>query len=68
MKDSQPQTSRRGFFVGAATAGVAAGAVALLPQVPDTKPAAEQAGPTPERGGGYHLSVHVRRYYKTTLV
>ena len=24
--------------------------------------------PPPERGGGYHLSEHVKRYYKTTMV
>jgi hypothetical protein len=24
--------------------------------------------PAPEKGGGYSLSEHVKRYYKTTLV
>jgi hypothetical protein len=30
--------------------------------VTETKP------PAPENGGGYYLSEHVKRYYKTTLV
>jgi hypothetical protein len=24
--------------------------------------------PAPEKGGGYQLSEHVKRYYKTTLI
>lgn len=67
MHDSQPKPSRRNFFLGAAAAGAAAATAVALPGVvseahkvqPDIKPA-------PEGGGGYSLSEHVKRYYKTT--
>lgn len=71
MQDSQTSgprpASRRGFFVGAATVGAAAASVAVLPKVVES-PATSDAStlpPPPERGGGYSLSEHVKRYYKT---
>ncbi len=66
MQDSQPKPSRRGFFFGAAATGAAAAAVVALPGVSalDAVPAALK--PAPEKGGGYTLSEHVKRYYKTT--
>lgn len=67
MLDRQPPSSRRKFFAGAATAGAAAAAVAALPGVAPVPAAqAEPARPTPEKGGGYHVSAHVKQYYKTT--
>ncbi|WP_281399069.1 hypothetical protein [Paenacidovorax monticola] len=41
--------------------------MAVLPRA-ESEPAVvqESARPAPERGGGYHLSAHVRQYYKTT--
>ncbi len=77
MQDSQPKKpdgtpdhgsirpSRRSFFAGAATVGAAAAATVALPRI-DVAPVAEAARPAPERGGGYTLSEHVKRYYKTT--
>jgi hypothetical protein len=56
MQDSQPKPSRRGFFFGAAATGAAVQA-----ELPTPKPA-------PEKGGGYTLSEHVKRYYKTTRI
>lgn len=72
MSQKNPQISRRRFLAGAATAGAAAagaaaGAVAL-PVTRDTVPTPEQAKPVPKNGGGYYLSEHVKRYYKTTLL
>ncbi len=71
MQDSQASGprpgSRRGFFFGAATVGAAAAAVTVLPKVvegPDAS-AAPEPKPAPEKGGGYSLSEHVKRYYKT---
>lgn len=60
--------SRRRFFAGAATVGAAAATVAVLPQVAiePAPAAAPEPRPAPERGGGYHLSDHVKHYYKTT--
>lgn len=69
MQNSQPNNSRRSFFSGAATVGAAAAAVVALPHVIPSEPvAAEPARALPENGGGYHLSEHVKRYYKTTQI
>jgi hypothetical protein len=69
---SQPKSklSRRTLFAGAATAGAAAAAVALLPgAVPDlSAQPAPTVRPPPERGGGYQLTERVKQYYKSTLV
>ncbi len=67
MHDSQPKASRRGFFVSASVAGAAvagAGWVATRAPVPVAAPIATP----PTRGGGYSLSEHVKRYYRTTRV
>ena len=68
MSESQTKPSRRGFLWGAAAAGAATAAVATLPKVADGTPLAapEDKVPAPENGGGYRLSEHVLRYYKTT--
>lgn len=67
MQNRQPNSSRRSFFSGAATVGAAAAAVVALPQmVPAQAPVPEPARVPPEKGGGYHVSAHVKQYYKTT--
>jgi hypothetical protein len=68
MQDSQPKPSRRGFFFGAAATGAAAAAVVALPgvQLPDA--AIAEPPSAPEKGGGYKLSEHVKRYYQTTRI
>jgi len=72
MQDSQTppvaaNPSRRGFFLGAASAGAAVTAVAVLPRTAADSAAADAAPqPAPEKGGGYRLSEHVRRYYRST--
>lgn len=68
MQDSQPKPSRRGFFFGAAATGAAAAAIVALPGVPAPQTALQEAKPAPEKGGGYSLSEHVQRYYKTARV
>jgi len=68
MQKRQPNSSRRGFFAGAATVGAAAAAVVALPRVQPTVAAVAEPVVAPERGGGYHLSEHVKRYYKTTQI
>ena len=69
MSESQPKPSRRGFMTAAAVAVTAAGAVATLPKRATPDPVAgEPTPPAPENGGGYHVSEHVKRYYKTTRV
>ncbi|TFZ01524.1 formate dehydrogenase [Ramlibacter rhizophilus] len=65
---NQRQLSRRTLFAGAGTVGAAAAAVTLLPTVRVEAPTAPEQKQPPARGGGYHLSEHVRRYFKTTLI
>ncbi|MEO7549336.1 MAG: twin-arginine translocation signal domain-containing protein [Ramlibacter sp.] len=68
MQDNQPKPSRRGFVFGAATAGAAAAAVVALPKVQDAVAEAPGLKEPPANGGGYQLTEHVKRYYRTTLV
>jgi hypothetical protein len=48
--------------------GAAAAAVAIVPAtvLEPASPAAPREPPA--KGGGYHLSEHVKQYYKTTLI
>jgi hypothetical protein len=68
---SQPnrKLSRRTLFAGVGTVGAVAATATLLPHtaVQQAEPVAEPK-PAPDKGGGYQLSEHVKRYYKTTLV
>lgn len=71
MQESQPKPSRRGFFFGAAATGAAAAAVVALPGItgaPAQEANLQTPGPAPEKGCGYSLSEHVKRYYKTTRI
>jgi hypothetical protein len=69
MSDSQAKPSRRGFMLGAAVAGAATAAVVTIPKSHVAEPpVTEVEPPKPEAGGGYRLSEHVKRYYKSTLV
>jgi hypothetical protein len=69
MSEGQTKPSRRGFMLGAAVAGAATAAVVTLPKIPTPDmPVSEPTPPAPENGGGYRVSEHVKRYYKTTLV
>lgn len=68
MSERQPKPSRRGFMLGAAVAGAATAAVVALPKQPASADALTEVKPKPEKGGGYHVTEHIRRYYKTTLV
>ena len=62
------KSSRRSLFAGAATIGAVAAASSVLPTVVKNNLPVAPAMPKPERGGGYSLSEHVQRYYKTTRV
>jgi hypothetical protein len=69
MSESQNKPRRRGFMLGAAAAGAATVAVATLPKVQgEVAETSEKAPPAPENGGGYRVSEHVTRYYKSTLI
>ena len=69
MSESQTKPTRRGFFFGAVATGAAVATVVALPGgviAPGLE--VQPARPAPEKGGGYSLSEHVKRYYKTTRV
>ena len=68
MNDNHPKPSRRGFFFGAAATGAAAAAIVALPGAPALIEASKVTKPAPEKGGGYSLTEHVQRYYKTTRI
>jgi hypothetical protein len=67
---SQPKSklSRRTLFAGAGTAGAIAAAASLLPGAVKEKPSQLQANEPPAQGGGYQLTEHVKRYYRSTLI
>lgn len=63
---SSSKLSRRTLFAGAGTAGALAAAASLVPAAREVAPDPVVAQDPPERGGGYSLSEHVKRYYRTT--
>ena len=68
MNEPKSKLSRRTLFAGAGTAGVLAAAAGLVPR---QAPEGAEASPPPQapaQGGGYQLTEHVKRYYKSTLV
>jgi hypothetical protein len=68
MTQTTPKLSRRTLFAGASTVGALAAVATVLPKVSNQAAPVAVKPPPPERGGGYHLSEHVKRYYKTTMV
>ncbi len=69
MGQSPTRVSRRSVFAGASAVGAVAAVASLVPSIPAAvTPTARPAELPPEKGGGYRLSEHVKRYYQTTLV
>lgn len=68
MSQAQGKLSRRTLFAGAGTAGAVAAVASLLPAAQPVENAAQQPKAAPAKGGGYHLSEHVKRYFKTTQI
>ncbi len=68
MNPSPRKLSRRTLFAGAGTAGALAAATSLLPSVREAPVEPAALPKPPAHGGGYSLTDHVKRYYKTTLV
>lgn len=62
------KASRRGFMIGAAVAGAATATVVGTQLATPDEAASADKPPPPERGGGYHVTEHIKRYYRTTLV
>ncbi len=66
MSPSQGKLSRRTLFAGAGTAGAVAAVASLMPAAKPVEQAASEPKAAPAKGGGYHLSEHVKHYYQTT--
>lgn len=63
------RAARRGFLFGAGLAGAAGAAAVATRGAVAKEPAGQQKAKLDERGGGgYHVTDHVRRYYRSTLV
>ena len=65
----RPAPTRRRVFAAAGTVGALAAVAAVLPGT--ARPVAaptEPAAPAPSSSGGYQLSEHVQRYYRTARV
>jgi len=66
MPASKPNPSRRSLFLGAAAAAASTVAVTTVPSLRTALHDDLATRPAPERGGGYSLSEHVLRYYRST--
>lgn len=70
MKTPNQTTSRRTLLAVAGLAGAAGATLAVMPRQPQeaSDAAAAKDLPKPEKGGGYALTEHVKRYYQTTRI
>lgn len=66
--NEQNGLSRRTLVAGAGTVGFVAASASLLPNPADQAMVALLPPATRTVPKGYHLSEHVKRYYRTTLV
>ncbi len=68
-KSDSPVLGRRGWFAAAGAVGAVAAVAAAVPAVTGFEQTADVKRPEPpQRGGGYQVSEHVKRYYRTTRV
>jgi len=68
MTEPRAKLSLITLCAGAVTAGAVAAAASLLPGAMKQTEAVAPAKAPPANGGGYQLTEHVKRYYKSTLV
>ncbi len=64
MSQEKTIPSRRKFLLALGASGAAGAAAVVGTTVPRTPPAASGN----KKSGGYHLSEHIRNYYRTTKV
>jgi hypothetical protein len=72
MSDRKQPLGRRTMLAGAGTVGALAAAAAALPLVQHQAPADAKAKPGAQQpldtDGGYRLTEHVKRYYRSTRI
>jgi hypothetical protein len=66
--DANLAVPRRKFLLGAGAATTAGAAVLLTAGQAPLEPKLTEKPDTKGRGGGYHVTEHVKHYYRTTLV
>jgi hypothetical protein len=68
MNEPKSRLSRRAAFAAAGTVGALATVASVLPLEPQSPSPLPAVKPPPERGGGYELTEHVQRYYRSARV
>jgi hypothetical protein len=70
MTTDQKPATRRGILAVLGLTGAAAASLTMLPRQTGETAEVAQTSPqkAPEKGGGYALTEHVKRYYQTTLI
>lgn len=68
MKTTKSLAGRRGFLLGAGAAGAAGAAVVASKGTLQATPEAPKPRQHAKGGGGYHVTDHVRHYYRTTMI
>ena len=66
--EAHSRLSRRTVFAGAGAVGAAVVAAHFLPVSAPTEIAQKPDDAAPDGGGGYRLSEHIQKYYKTIRV
>ncbi len=66
MAKEKLSASRRGFLVSAGAAGIATAAAVVGAAMPESTPKVKESGAA--RSGGYKVSEHVNKYYRTARV
>ena len=67
MSSQSPQQSRRRFLAAASIGGAGAAVAVVASGVKPTQAGPETSVAAEERRG-YHVTEHIEKYYKTTLV
>ena len=68
MDKSSNKLSRRTLFAGASGVGAVVAAASLIPGLGASDAPGARPKAAPAKGGGYTLSEHVKRYYKSTVL
>lgn len=67
-QSSSPTLNRRRMFAATGAVGAVAAVAAVAPAIQPQAPVVAQPKVAPKRGGGYNVSEHIERYYKTARV
>lgn len=63
--ENNHKIGRRGFFTGL---GLVAGIGLAAKLIPKSEPLPQESSSEARQGGGYRLSEHIKKYYRTTAI